>query len=478
LRDKTGSNVSAERRLGGGAEGVRLSAGPLKHALRHRDFRLLWSAQILSELGDWAARVALAVLVFDRTHSKVLTAFVMAVGLMPWIGIGQALATLADRYPRRAIMVTADAMRAVAFAGIVVVEPVWAVLVLAFIAATASPPFEAARAALIADVVPEDDYHDALTVGNITYQSVLVIGYVAGGGLVAVLGAGGALLVNAGSFLVSAVLLIAVQGGREHREGVGMRASVARAARTLMTEPYLRRAAAIAMIGGSAAVVGESLVVIYVRDHIGTGNGAIGILSAAVPVGTILAAAFSPRKGSHAKLLRVSASLVAIGSALAIVGFLITPPNMWAVLAYGALGIVPAMIIPAQAVVGTRVPADQRASIFGLLQGTLLGGQAIASIGGGFLARAVGAGPATAFALMPALGYAVYAIAVPPREPDAGVADLDDAGYDAPWAPDLAATAYEGAWESDEPAWEPKRAATPPVGGVAEGGNLLDAPPE
>jgi hypothetical protein len=184
-----------------------------------------------------------------------------------------------------------------------------------------------------------------------------------------------------------------------------------------------------------------------------------------------------------------------------------------------SLGVVPAMIIPAQAVVGTRVPSDQRASIFGLLQGSLLGGQAIAAILGGFLARAVGAGPATAFALMPALGYAVYAIVVPPRsaetetsvedgpfeqmptedelfeearvdeesviEAEIGVGDGDPVQgepFEADEFSDELPTGHEaspeGAADDGDGSARPERAATPPSGGVAEGENLLDAPTE
>jgi hypothetical protein len=71
------------------------------------------------------------------------------------------------------------------------------------------------------------------------------------------------------------------------------------------------------------------------------------------------------------------------------------------------------MVIPAYAVVGTRLPQDIRATAFGVLQGVLLGGQAIASIAGGGLAVLIGPGPASAFALFPALGYALFAFLVP-----------------------------------------------------------------
>ena len=84
---------------GVGKAGMSAETGTLFRALEHRDFRLLWSAQILSELGDWAARVALAVLVHNRTGSKVLTAAVTGVGLLPWIGLGQALAALRRPVP-------------------------------------------------------------------------------------------------------------------------------------------------------------------------------------------------------------------------------------------------------------------------------------------------------------------------------------------------------------------------------------------
>ena len=390
-------------------------AGSLFRALEHRDFRLLWSAQILSELGDWAARVALAVLVHNRTGSEVLTAAVTAVSLLPWIGLGQALAALGDRYPRRTVMIVADAVRALIFLGMTAVEPAWALLILAFIGATATPPFEAARAAFLPEVVSEERYGDALALSNITYQVVLVLGYTAGGGLVVLVGAEGSLVINAGTFALSAALLGFLSGGRFGRSVQSVGASLRAAARTIIGDPYLRRAAGLATVGASSAIVAEALVVVYARENlVGTGNGAIGILAATVPLGTILASVLVRRQGEPDDLLRTSALVIMLGSAGGILWFLIEPPNYWAAAGYFSIGVVFAMVIPAYAVVGVRLPEDIRASAFGLLQGLLLGGQALASIAGGGLAVLVGPGPASAFALFPALGYALFAWLVPP----------------------------------------------------------------
>jgi MFS family permease len=62
------------------------------------EFRGLWTAQVLSLLGDQLARVALTVLVFDRTESALLTGLVYAVTYLPWLLGGPLLSGLADRY--------------------------------------------------------------------------------------------------------------------------------------------------------------------------------------------------------------------------------------------------------------------------------------------------------------------------------------------------------------------------------------------
>lgn len=387
----------------------------LLRALAYRDFRLVWSAQILSELGDWAARVALAVLVLDRTGSKVLTATVTAVGMLPWVGLGQALAALGDRFPRKRVMVVADLVRAVTFLAMAVIEPAWILLVLAFVAASATPPFEAARAACITEAVPEDSYGDALTISNITYQTVLVLGYLFGGGLVAIVGAKTALVVNSATFAASGVLVLMLRSGNVMRIGQGVGASIRAAFRTIVDDPYLRRAAAIATIGASGPIVGEALVVVYVDENLpGKGAAAVGVLAASVPLGTILASMLIRRRGEPEELLRTSAMVVLLGSIGGIIWFMIAPPNYWAIVGFFSIGLAFAMIIPTYAVIGPRVPEEMRATAFGLLQGLLLGTQALASILGGALAVVVGAGPATAFALFPALGYALYAFLVRP----------------------------------------------------------------
>src|ERR1700759_1220970 len=78
-----------------------------------REVRAPWFSEILSVAGDRLALVALTLLVYDRTRSPLLAAAAYAAGYVPWVVGGLFLAALADRRPRRQVMVACDAVRAV-----------------------------------------------------------------------------------------------------------------------------------------------------------------------------------------------------------------------------------------------------------------------------------------------------------------------------------------------------------------------------
>lgn len=119
-----------------------------------REFRALWFSQAVSVTGDRLALVALALLVYQRTGSALLTAAAYAAGFVPWVAGGLVLARLADRLPRRGVMAGCDVIRA----GLVAVmtlpgEPVAALVILLFAATSLAPLFEAARAAITPEIL-------------------------------------------------------------------------------------------------------------------------------------------------------------------------------------------------------------------------------------------------------------------------------------------------------------------------------------
>jgi MFS family permease len=178
------------------------------------EFRALWLAQLLSVAGDQLARVAVTVLVFDRTHSALWTALAYAVTLLPWVVGGLALSGLADRLPRRQVMVTCDLARMVLVCLMALVTVVaapdaalWIMVALLFVVTLLDSPFKSARSAMMPDILTGERYVLGTAISQLTLQVGMVSGYAIGGLVVAFLGVRTALLADAATFLASAVLV-------------------------------------------------------------------------------------------------------------------------------------------------------------------------------------------------------------------------------------------------------------------------------
>jgi hypothetical protein len=403
----------------GSAGKIRQRAADLAAPLRIRAYRRLWAADLISLLGDWAGRLALAVLVHERTGSPAMAAAVTAISLAGFVGFGQVLATFADRHGRISVMLVADVARAALFGAMLLpFLPIPALLGLAFLAGLATPPFEAARSAALPDLVPAKRYGEALAFSGITVQGSLVLGYALGGVLIAVLSPSGALAVNAASFLVSGAFLLTLRSSpaatpASERSTAG--ASLRAAGRTLWTDRLIRRAIALVAVTGALGTVSEALVVPYASD-VGFSAGATGLLAASVPIGTLLAVAVIPTRGSHVRLLRGAAWCALLASATAAPLFALGAAGALAVVAYLVSGTMYAVSIPTNTVIGMRLQRDSRASAMGIAIGLLMGGQAIGAAVGGAAASAFGTQTAITWSFVLAAAFSAWAVATTPRE--------------------------------------------------------------
>jgi Na+/melibiose symporter-like transporter len=153
-------------------DGAAANAQPAEHAratfgdvFAVGEFRALWLAQLLSVAGDQLARVAMTVLVYDRTHSALWSALTFAVTLLPWIVGGLGLSGLADRLPRRQVMITCDLARMVLVCLMALVSmlslasaALWIMVALLFLVTLLDSPFKSARSALVADILTGEKY--------------------------------------------------------------------------------------------------------------------------------------------------------------------------------------------------------------------------------------------------------------------------------------------------------------------------------
>ena len=358
-----------------------------------RDYRLIWGAQLASTVGDWATRLALAVVVLHRTGSATMASLVVAASLVAWLGPGQLLSQFADLYGRRLVMVLSDVLRAAVFLVLALPVPTWALLVGAAVAGLAGPPFAAARAAATRELVPVEHYGPAMALAALTVDAGTVLGYALGGAILAVATPEGALLLNAATFAVSAAPgRPAARDPRAHRTASGRTGSVLRAgAAAVFGQPLVRIAVIVGVLAAASGVGIEALVVVYnVRDLHGPA-WAPGALLAGVAASSFAVTVLLPNSGRRSRLLRSAGLTSLIGAVVAAAGFL-SGSHVGAVLAIVASGAFFAVLSPANVVVGPLLPTAVRASAFSVLMGLLVIAQSLGASGAGLLADHVSTG--------------------------------------------------------------------------------------
>ena len=340
-----------------------------------RQFTALFIAQAISLTGDQLARVAIATLVFTETGSAFLTALVYAVTYLPWLVGGPLLGGLADRLPRRAVMVSCQLTSAVLVALMAVPGmPLIALAALLFVVILAESPFLSARASLLVDVLPDDRYVLASAMNQLTIQAAQVVGFAAGGALIRLIGPRDALLVNALSFLVSAVLVRF--GVRVHGAIVSVQLGnswerMKTGAKVVFGDPRLR---GLVLLGWLATfwVVPEGLAAPYAKGD----STAIGLLLASQPIGSVVGGVVLSRLVRPATRLEVMGWL-AVMSCLPLVFFFTTPPLPLAVGLLVISGIGTTYNLPANAAFMQALPAERRGQAFGLVSAGLVAGQGI-----------------------------------------------------------------------------------------------------
>lgn len=353
-----------------------------------REFRALWLAEAISIGGDQLAKVAIALLVYHRTGSALWSAVVYALSFLPALAGGLGLAHLADRYPRRTVMVVGSLLQA-AFVTAMAVPgmPLAAMCVLLVGVGVAQAPALAAQNALTRDVFTQDEpYFRSQDVRGITTNTVMLVGLASGGLLVALVGSSAALLLDAGTFLLAAVLVRTRVRARPATDGTE-RPSWLAGFRRLRHDPRLRTLLWLSWLVG-LAVVPEGLAAPLAHE-LGAPMGAVGWLLAADPLGYVVGAFVLSRFVSTQTRVRL-VGVLATASVALLVLFALPPSLALSLVVLALAGATGAYQITIGATFTTWVPNELRGGTFGIARTGLRVAQGIGVAAGGAVAEASG----------------------------------------------------------------------------------------
>lgn len=381
-----------------------------ERAARYRDvfavgeFRVLFGTHVVSIAGDQMARVALAVLVFDRTGSSALAALTYALTLLPELVAGPLLAGLADRYQRRALMIVCDLVRAGLVALMAVPGmPLWVLSVLVFAVPLAGAPYKAARAVIMPAILTGDRYEVGMGLTFTALQAGILGGYAVGAPLVAWLGPEAALLLDAATFVFAAVLVAL---------GLGPHPPVAAAGRppALLTsfgslvglvwrDRRLRYLVSFGCLAGCYTV--PAALAVPFAAEIGVGTAAVGLLLVAQPAGSALGATLLTRLVPPGRRLVLLGPL-AVATSVALLPVGLVPGLAVAVALCALCGLLSGHDAIAIATFTRTVPAERRGQAYGLALAVVRATQGLGALLAGVVAQF--SSPSSAITVFAVLG--------------------------------------------------------------------------
>jgi DHA3 family tetracycline resistance protein-like MFS transporter len=357
-----------------------IAAGTIGHVkllqpLRERDFALLWIGMTVSLLGDGIFIVAEAWQVYDIHNDPVALSLV---GLAWTGGMTAFLLTggiVSDRLERRRVLIAADIVRALvvgvtAVLSLAGVLEIWHLVLLAVLYGAGEAFFGPAFGALIPDVVAPHQLVEANSLDQLVRQACeRLIGPAIGGFVVAAIGAGGAFLVDAGTFLVSAACIWALRvrslpvATSEDPDRGGLREGM----RFVRSQPWLWStliAASLSLLLFLGPL--EVLLPFVIRNDLDAGAGGYGAVLAAAGAGSVLMSLVVSQRGPPRRYLTFAYATWTF-STVAFVGWAVGT-TLWQFMAFAVVfgALETAGMVVWGTLMSSRVPPDLRGRVHSL----------------------------------------------------------------------------------------------------------------
>ncbi len=269
---------------------------PLLQLLRNRNFMLMWWAGLISWVGNYMLFIALPVYVYNETGSTLATSFSVIASALPMIVVGQLAGVLVDRWDYRRTMVIANfVLVGVTLLFLTVLStPWWLVVPIAFLQSSVGQFIGPAENALLPTLVDESRLGAANSLNALNNNLARLIGPALGGVLIASVGFGGVVTVNALTYLLAALLVLGVRApqiAREQAVATGLLRRLVSEWRTGLAAVRRNRTLILSFSVVALTGLGEgtisTLMVPFIKVMLGGGGLELGLIMSAQAIGGI-----------------------------------------------------------------------------------------------------------------------------------------------------------------------------------------------
>jgi MFS family permease len=349
--------------------------------LRQRNFSFLWIGQFISVIGDYVLFIALPFYTYNLTGSVLATSAMFFVSTLPRMFLGSVAGVFVDRWDRKRTMIIADLLRILLVGMLVLVRSsswLWLIYASAFLESVVSQFFNPAKSAIIPLLVDEKDLMPANSLNGLSDALTRLLGSALGGVLMGWLGFSSVVLLDAGTFLFSAVMIgLIIMPGRTVRSEEsdppstrgwqGMWQELVGGLKLVRQNRLLFLlfiVLGVAFLGDSMITV---LIVPLVKDLIGGGAQLLGWMMTAQGIGGLVGGILVGKIGNRIPARRLAAfGLAATG--IVVIAIVIFPRAVFVLPIMGLGGVfVSAWLISSETMLQLAVSDSFRGRIFGTL---------------------------------------------------------------------------------------------------------------
>ncbi len=295
-------------------------------SLKVRNYRLYFSGQVVSNIGTWMQRIAQDWLVLELTNSPFAVGVTTALQFAPMLFLGLWGGVLADRYPKRTLLIWSQVMMGLLAAAIAVLTLTGAITVIQIYAMAlgmglATVINNPARQSFVNELVGPVLVPNAIALNAGVFQSARLVGPAIAGLIITAVGSGWAFAINAASFLPAIASLLLLRQAELHltkvvpKEPGQLKAGL----KYVASSPTLRWPIVLVLVVGMFGTNLAVMLTAYTKNVFDSGAGIYGLLNSAVAVGAVIGALVAARREAP-RLRRLFISCAAFGAVTLLAG--------------------------------------------------------------------------------------------------------------------------------------------------------------
>lgn len=374
--------------------------------LKNKGFITLMLAQLISSIGDWLSVIAIITMVGLKWEASPMEVSLIILCLaVPMALLGPFTGTIADRFNRKALMIVSDLVRAGLILILAFADSLVTVYICLFMVGMLSAIFVPAKNGKLKELIHQENMKSAMSITSMIDSGTKVLGPLLSGLLVSAFGTQLVFFIDSGTFVISALLLLAlpktaatIKSDSDQQKEASFKEDFLEGIRFIKGNRFL--IVGITVLGVSLLILqlSDSQIIVLLRELSNVSPDLFGYIVTASGVGMFFSGLLLAKKTDYNALILMFVGVCGIGVSFSMMAVLtlldLDQPSLWG----PAMGLVAGfsaglVFIPFQAAVQTDTPVHMTGRVFGVLNSVTTTATIIGPLAGGLLATVLGVIP-------------------------------------------------------------------------------------